>query len=68
MLSEAKPIDEAKFAAEPEPMPLAQAEQNTEQGAMSDPVAEAKGYPIEVEVQDGHRRGIRIASIFGRRQ
>jgi hypothetical protein len=68
VLSEAKPMDQAQFTAEPEPKPLAEAEQNTEQGAMAEPDAKPDGSAVEVEVQDGHRRGSRVASIFGRRQ
>jgi hypothetical protein len=68
ILTEAERMDEDRSTVEPEPKPPAEAEQNTEQGAMSDPDAEAKESPVEVESQDGQSRGGRIISMFGRRK
>jgi hypothetical protein len=61
---EQQPETEIESAPEPEPKPQTEAEQET----VPDIDAETDGSPIEVEHQDGQRRGGRIISIFGRRR
>ena len=65
---EQQPETEIVGAPEPEPKPQTEVGRDAEEETVPNTDREADESPIEVEHQDGQRRGGRIISIFGRRR
>ena len=65
---EQQPETEIKPALEPERKPMTEVEQKAEEQTVPDTDGAADESQVELEHQDGQRRGGRIISFFGRRQ